>query len=70
MPKKSKRKRTADIRIPDSLKKKSLCAHCQKYIAGTVKDPVISAPSLGTGVYHYKCAVEIWKQQKSEKISS
>lgn len=61
MAKKSRRSRLADIRIPDELKKRAVCACCGKYIGGTHSDPVISAPSLGKGAYHYECAMLTWK---------
>lgn len=59
--------RLGGIHIPDELKKRAICSHCKKSIAGSVKDPVISAPSLGKGAYHTGCADLLWKKMKEEE---
>ena len=61
---KSKRNRLAGIHIPEELKKRAICSLCEKSIGGTWRDPVISCPSLGKGVYHYKCAKLVWAELK------
>jgi hypothetical protein len=43
----------------------STCVSCGKFIQATKHDPIVAASSLGEGYYHYACAVETWRAQKS-----
>jgi len=63
---KKKKNRLAGIHIPEADKKRTLCSWCKLYIIGSVKDPVISAPTLGKGTYHWSCAQEKWRGLKEE----
>jgi len=38
-----------------------ICSFCGRGIMGTVRDPVISARSLGPGLYHYGCSKKVWQ---------
>ena len=67
MAKRKKMNRLGGIHIPDELKKRAVCAACKKSISGTVSDPVISAPSLGIGSYHDRCAREIWSEMRAKE---
>lgn len=39
-----------------------ICAHCDRVIAVTVKEPAITAGSLGAGAFHERCAAEVWRR--------
>lgn len=64
MAKRKKLNRLAGIIIPEELKKRAVCACCGKAIIGTYRDPVISAPTLGKGCYHFECANLVWAELK------
>jgi len=38
-----------------------VCARCGRGIRATAVDPVVSAPSLGKGLYHAECAERQWR---------
>lgn len=67
MSKKLRRNRIAGIKIPEELRKRVMCSVCEKYILGTHEDPVISAPSLGRGLYHYDCAMLVWSELRKKE---
>jgi hypothetical protein len=64
MAKRKKLNRLAGITIPDELKRRAVCECCNKAIHGDHTDPVISAPSLGKGNYHFECAIAVWEELK------
>lgn len=43
------------------------CARCGKTIGVTPDDPVITASSLGAGVFHRACATMEWDDRKNAK---
>ena len=45
------------------------CSRCGKSIAVTPEDPVITASSLGAGLFHRKCASEVWAEKASKRPS-
>lgn len=44
----------------------TICSLCGATIRATATDPVVTAPSLGKGAFHYACAFRVWNGIQDE----
>ena len=45
-----------------------VCPWCHQGIRKRLDGPVVAAPSLGEGIFHYKCAFEKWASMPKDEV--